>query len=61
MRLVCATVLCGRWNAIANPPAKVAITQQNVMTYATKAYLRTLLKNYTTQALGSHVLWTIRT
>ena len=60
MRLVCATALCGRWNAIANPPAKVAITQQNVMTYATKAYHSTLLKNYTTQALGSHVLWTIR-
>jgi hypothetical protein len=39
----------------------VSITQYNVLAYASNAYLTTLLKNYyTTQGLGSHVLWTIR-
>ncbi len=36
------------------------ITHGNVVQYASNAYLTTLLKNYTTQGLGSHVLWTIR-
>jgi hypothetical protein len=38
----------------------VSITHGNVVQYASNAYLTTLLKNYTTQGLGSHVLWTIR-
>ena len=36
------------------------VTHGNVVQYACNAYRTTLLKNYTTQALGAHVLWTIR-
>ena len=55
-----------RWKAIANGlpvnqrPSNVPITEGNVLKYAARAYFKTLLKNYTTQALGAHVLWTIR-
>ena len=52
--------LVGRWNALQDAPDKVSITHGNVVQYASNAYLTTLLKNYTTQGLGSHVLWTIR-
>ena len=57
---VVAFVLVGRWNAVPNPPDKVSVSHTNVLRYASNAYFTTLLKNYTTQALGAHVLWTIR-
>ena len=61
-----ASCLVHRWKAIANGlpvnqrPSNVPITEGNVLKYAARAYFKTLLKNYTTQALGAHVLWTIR-
>ena len=53
---------CGRrWIAIGNNPNdKVPITHPNVLQYAANSYEDVLLKNFTTRALGSHVLWTVR-
>ena len=45
-----------RWKAIANGlpvnqrPSNVPITEGNVLKYAARAYFKTLVKNYTTQA-----------
>ncbi len=48
--------LVSRWDALQDAPDKMSITHTNVLAYASNAYLTTLLKNYTTQGLGSHVL-----
>ena len=59
--IACGALSCVacRWATIAGND-KVPISDYNVLQYAVTAYFKTLLKNYTTQALGAHVLWTIR-
>ena len=50
-----------RWRAThAGASDKVSFFHNQQMRYAANAYHDTLLKNFTTRALGSHVLWTVR-
>jgi hypothetical protein len=50
-----------RWRAThAGASDKVSLFHNQQMRYAANAYHDTLLKNFTTRALGSHVLWTVR-
>ena len=51
--------LC-RWQAQPNRPEKVALVHRNTLQYAVNFYCDALLKNFTTQALGAHVLWAVR-